>query len=385
MGLNLRAPWKSQPRTAIPMTISLLLVGIVFGPSLLFVPKAVAASPKVYGFNIAGAEWSETKLPGTLNTDYWYSADPARQLYFKDRGLTLVRVPFRWERVQPKANGPLSAPDVNGLKSMLAAAAVQQQKVILVAQNFGKYYNKTLNKNDAGKFADFWNKLAKAIQPSPPAAIGEFDPLYGFELMNEPHDMQGGMATWQHLAQAATNAIRTADKAHYVLIPGYHWQTASSWRSYNEALNITDSAGPDKLLYAAHQYFDYNMSGRYTISYSDELKQNPDLENIGTTRLEPFTKWLADKGKKGIVTEYGIPRNEGPATDLSSSTNNRWMPVLDKFLQKIEDDPNLVGGAYWATGPRWFTTNDRLNVEPQWKSATIDRPQMAVLERFKSH
>ena len=47
-----------------------------------------------------------------------------------------------------------------------------------------------------------------------------------------------------------------------------------------------------------------------------------------------------------------------------------------------------MGGAYWATGPRWFTTDDRLNVEPIWnvtKTVATDRPQMVKLEQFKSH
>ena len=99
--------------------------------------------------------------------------------------------------------------------------------------------------------------------------------------------MQGGMATWQHLAQAATNAIRTVDTTHYVLIPGYHWQTASSCCLYNETLNINDPAS--KSLYAAHQYFDSNMSGRYTVSYASDGAYQTSA-STGSSRS--LTGWL---------------------------------------------------------------------------------------------
>lgn len=212
-----------------------------------------------------------------------------------------------------------------------------------------------LTRADAPKLEDVWSKLAATFSSHPA--------LYGYELMNEPHDLPEGSAGWAYLAQAATNAIRRHDSAHYVLVPGYSWQNARFWRDNNETLNITDPA--DKLLYAAHLYFDRDYSGTYARSYGADRA----YPMIGADRVQPFLDWLAAYGKKGIVTEYGVPDDD-----------RRWNTVLDNFLAKLDGNANVVGGTYWAAGPWWGTY--RLSVEPTYNAdgTTTDRPQMAVLQ-----
>ena len=66
------------------------------------------------GVNLAGAEFG--KVPGTYATDYTYPA-PASIDYFSQLGFNLIRVPFRWERLQPtlESDPPLPAADVLAL------------------------------------------------------------------------------------------------------------------------------------------------------------------------------------------------------------------------------------------------------------------------------
>lgn len=362
-------PFQPVRAGAALMVALAAVVGSVAGPAPSPAVAATAIPGKWYGFNLAGAEWNETKLPGTINKDYVYSADPNRQAYFAGKGMKLVRVPFRWERLQPQANKPLSSADVAGLKSMIAAANAQGQQVILVAQNFGMYYRKALNKNDGRKFADFWNRMASTFRNQ----AG----LFGYELMNEPHDLPGGSATWATLAQAATTGIRKADTVSWVLVPGYQWQTATFWRDNNENLNVQDPNG--KLLYAAHLYFDNNFSGRYTTPYNSDGA----YPSIGVDRVKPFTDWLTAKGFRGIMTEYGTPNTDG-----DPDGGNQWDTVLANFLNAVHAHPNLVGGAAWAAGPLWapsFPAGYNLSIEPTWSGTTaIDKPQMAVLDDYPS-
>ena len=243
--MTLRLPIRLCRATALSTLVTLAaLVSSAGGFASTQAAQAQAVAPgKWYGFNLAGAEWNETNLPGVRGVDYVYDNDPKRYRYFESKGMTLVRIPFRWERIQATANGPLSAADVAGLRTMLNQARNHGQGAILVVQNFGHYYERPLDADDTATFADQWSRLS--------AEFKGHDGLFGYELMNEPRDMPGGAATWARLAQAATDAIRSQDQTHWVLVPGYHWQTAASWRTYNENLAITDSAG--RLLYAAHQ------------------------------------------------------------------------------------------------------------------------------------
>lgn len=370
---HLNAPSSARQTGLILLVVGVLMLFI----TALLAPRPVTALsslPKVYGINLAGAEWNETALPGVIHRDYLYPADTKRSAYFAGQGLTLVRVPFRWERLQPKAHQPLSKLDVAGLRSVLDIAALNHQHVILVVQNFGRYYNDALTTNDLSKFADLFTRLSQEFRTHPA--------LVGYELMNEPHDLSGGSATWAALAQAATNAIRKVDKTVWILIPGYHWQTASTWRTYNENLDINDGSG--RLLYAAHQYFDADLSGRHAHSYNSDLDSNGKLPhpNIRVDRLKPFTDWLAAKGFRGIVTEYGIPNYDGDSDPV-----NQWDTVLENFLQAVDVNPNLLGGTYWAAGSWWGSYP--LSVEPGWSltnsSVPIPRPQMAVLAQYPSH
>ena len=58
-------------------------------------------SEQLFGVNLSGAEWGN-RYPGTFGTDYTYPT--ASELdYYKSKGLTLIRLPFLWERVQPDA------------------------------------------------------------------------------------------------------------------------------------------------------------------------------------------------------------------------------------------------------------------------------------------
>lgn len=311
---------------------------------------------RLFGVNWAGAEFGGSRWPGTINQDYIYPADPARGVYFHGKGLTLVRVPFDWERLQNQANGPLSTQDVAGLRSVLNAAQQSGDLVILDMHDFGRYYGQPLDPTfSRDMFADAWRKIATEYRSHPA--------LYGYELMNEPHDLAGGGDGWAQLAQAATDAIRQVDTQHTILIPGYSWQSARFWPENNPNLAISDPS--NNIVYAAHLYFDSDYSGGYNRSYDADGA----YPLIGSDRVQPFLTWLQQHNARGMLTEYGIPDDD-----------YRWNVVLNNFLGTISTSPYIVGGTYWAAGPWWGTY--RLSVEPQ---NGVDRPQMPILQNYPSY
>ncbi|HSW89202.1 MAG TPA: hypothetical protein VLG12_08615, partial [Candidatus Saccharimonadales bacterium] len=68
----------------------------------------VSNSQFLYGVNMSGGEFGEKNLPGKLYTDYIYPHDNLDFRYFSAKHVSVIRLPIRWERIQPTAFGPLS-------------------------------------------------------------------------------------------------------------------------------------------------------------------------------------------------------------------------------------------------------------------------------------
>ncbi|WP_276499483.1 cellulase family glycosylhydrolase [Pontibacter litorisediminis] len=319
-------------------------------------PEPVGAMPDrvpaPFGVNLAGAEFGQVWGP-----DYSYPTE-AELDYFKAKGLNLVRLPFKWERIQPTLNGPLSAEELARMRSFVQAARTRGMWVLLDMHNYGR-------RNIGGTeyvigdpalpvaaVADAWHKLAGAFKDD--------ENVWGYGIMNEPHGMLAS-TPWFTIAQAIIDKIRTTDTQTTIVVGGDSWSSAARWPAASDNLkNLEDPA--DKLIFEAHVYFDDDASGKYDGTYDQEQADS----DIGITRTAPFVKWLRDNGLQGFVGEYGVPDNDP-----------RWLTALDNMLAFLQR--NCVNGTYWAAGPRWGSYT--LAVEP---INGQDRPQMAVLEKYKT-
>jgi len=305
----------------------------------------------VRGINLSGAELNPDRIPGVLGRDYLYP--PVHELdYYASKGFDVVRLPFLWERLQPELFGKLDDAELGRIKSFVAAARLRHMRVIISPHDFGRF-------RLAGKetligtpgvpikaFADFWSKLA--------AEFAGDNAVYAFSLMNEPHDSDG---LWKKTAQAGLDAIRSADPKRLVLVPGDQWSDASRWRQYNDNL-ILDDPG-DRIMYEAHQYFDFDHTGTYKLGYT----LNGASPDRGVDWVRPFSEWLKQHNLRGIITEFGVP-NDDP----------RWLELVQKLLAYLAQQN--IPWAYWAGGPWWG--NYPLSAEPK---NGVDSPIMAVLTK----
>ncbi len=321
------------------------------------------------GVNVAGAEFGQGNLPGTLGRDYTFNSE-ATFRYFAEKGLGLIRLPLRWERLQHTPGGPLDEAYLAGVKSNVAWAKAHGAEVILDVHNFARYsvpVGASLEtyvidnrgpdgtvKITAAHLADLWVRLSNEFK---------FErTVYAYGLMNEPHDM--GQANWKAISQTVLNAIRANQDDKLVLIPGDSWSSGNRWVSvHGPAAWIEDPA--NNFAYEAHQYFDSDESGTYKLTYDAELARNSGLGTVGSSRIAHFLTWCQANGVRGIVNEYGIPYNDP-----------RWAAVLDDFLRAL--DAAGVDGAYWAAG-EWWPASDMLSVQPA-ANFTQDRPQMTTLQ-----
>lgn len=299
---------------------------------------------------MSGAEFGEKQLPGKLNTDYLYATTSANNAYFAKKNQKIVRIPFRWERLQPKKYGALSSKDLEGLKEMVNAATLAHQRVILDLHNYGRYYETPLTVSSAPELSDVWRRLALEFKNNPT--------IYGYELMNEPHDLPEGGEGWAEIVQAVTTEIRKVDTQTTLIIPGYGWQNAHRWPENNPTLLVQDPS--NKVLYAAHQYFDADYTGSYKERYGSNVSPQRTIQDT-----EVFLHWLTEKNVHGIFTEFGSP------------SSKEWLGILDAFMAHISQSDRVIGAIYWGAGPWWGEYI--LSVHPL---KNIDQPQMKILEKY---
>jgi endoglucanase len=325
-----------------------------------------------FGVNLAGLDFGPTILPGVAGANYFVPT-AAELDYYKSKGLSLIRLPFLWERAQPILGGNLDPTYMGYIDGIIAAASSRNMSIILDMHNYGRYPQQGGNVIGStggptlANFQDVWTKLALRYTNEPA--------VWGFDLMNEPHDL-GNSITWYAIAQAGITAIRTADQTHVILVEGDNWSKGNTWAQYNSNLkNLTDPN--NNLVFEAHQYFDHDQSGQYLASKNNNTVAGAGADaNTGVAYITPFVDWLNANNLKGIVGEYGVPNTSGPNSDLAN-----WNTLLTNFMDYIQQ--NCVGGTYWAGGPAWG--NYITSIEPTKSGSTyIDAPQMAILTNYSS-
>jgi endoglucanase len=341
-----------------------------FTPNLLAQrPNQGPSAPLRRGVNLAGAEFGvragfSNRNPGQFGKDYTYNSERS-VAYFAEHGISLIRVPFCWERMQPQLGMPLDAAELGRLKQFVGWAKQHKATVILDPHNYGRYHierdgkviDAIIDQQIAGTtpvtrehFADFWKRLSDEFRDEPTVEA------YG--LINEPHDM--GPSDWKAISQAAVDAIRANNDRKPILVPGNSWSNAERFAQFNGPKAwINDPA--DNVLYEAHCYFDADSSGRYNQSYQAEAAKDKDLEHRGVRRLKGFIQWCQANRVRGFLGEFGVPNDPG------------WLRVLEHFLTAL--DQAGMEGCWWAAGEWWG--DYKLSLQPH-DDFQHPAPQMAV-------
>jgi endoglucanase len=344
---------------------------LALGGGLLPAAEAKGAGP--LGVTLAGPEFGvdqpgfSNRNPGVFGRDYTYNSERTTT-YFCRQGLRRLRIPVRWERLQPALNEALDPAELGRLRAAVGWARNAGGEVILDVHNFGRYFLARGGKvreciidevvGDAvpvsrAAFADLWGRLAAEFKDEPAMAA--------FGLMNEPHDM--GKSSWKLISQAAVDAIRRHDRRKLVLVAGDDWSSAARFARANGPWAwVKDPA--DNVAYEAHCYFDENESGKYQLDYKAELARDPDLAGRGVERLVPFAGWCQVNRVRGFLGEFGVPPAAG------------WLAVLAAFLTALRRTG--MAGCWWAAGEWW--KDYPLSLQPSDDFRT-PAPQMAALLR----
>ncbi|MBX9454940.1 MAG: glycoside hydrolase family 5 protein [Rhizobium sp.] len=312
-------------------------------------PALSAATSCFRGINISGAEFGQGR--GEVDKDYvWPSIETLD--YFEAKGFNSVRLPFKWERLQPKLMTEFDEAELSRLMETVELIRARGMKTILDPHNYGRYDDKIIGSEEVPHeaFADFWTRLARLY-------ANDKDVVFG--LMNEPNQMP--VAQWVDAANAATDAIRSRTGAsNLILVPGTAWSGAHSWMKPIDgepngiALQKYRDSG-NNFAFEVHQYFDDDFSG---------TKGNCSRIRDAVAAVDTFTDWLRANGHRGMLGEFGAPKSKACVAGIKA------------MVDVVERNKDVwTGWTYWVAGD-WWSPDEPLNIQP---TEDGDRPQLQGL------
>jgi endoglucanase len=307
--------------------------------------------PRLLGVNLSGAEFSSKRLPGTLYKDYIY---PSQQdlRYFKQAGMNMVRVPFRWERLQRQINSPLVAADLEQLQRVVGWARELDMCVLLDMHNYGNHDGKPLGSADVpvSAYIDVWIRLQQVFNDPTTTAFG---------LMNEPAAIP--VPQWLAIAQETVLALRRAGAKNLLIVPSGRWSGAHEWAKTYDGVSAASAFRRfhdplNNFVIELHQYADSNFSG--TGSTCIEAAR---LRSI----MSQVTTWAIQEKKRFFLGEFG------------ANTTPACMAALQALAESMQDPAAWLGWAYWSAGPWWGSYP--FSIQP---ANHREAPQLTLLRQF---
>ena len=324
------------------------------GLGLLFCLSSQAGcldQPRLQGVNLSGAEFGHERLPGALGKDYTY---PSRSdlAYFRGMQMNVIRLPFRWERIQKQINGPLDAAELAQIRQVVDWAKALNLCVVLDLHNFGTYHGRVIGSPSlpASAFSDVWLRIYQAFGNANDTAFG---------LMNEPAALS--LPQWMAVAQQTVLELRTAGSRHLLLIGSGRWSGAhefakeidgtsgvAGFQKFNDPIN--------NFAIELHQYADADFSGT-----SSQCIAAARLKAI----MADVTKWAKQEKKRVFLGEFGV------------SASAECLEALRALLESAQDMTVWLGWTYWSAGPWWGSYP--MSIQPV---NTRDTAQGSLLRNF---
>lgn len=327
--------------------IAFLLLAVLMGSA----QAGCMDQERLLGVNLSGAEFGSRRLPGVINQDYIY---PSRNdlIYFKGVGMNMVRVPFRWERIQRVLNGPLESADLEQLRRVVSWGRDLGLCILLDLHNYGAYNGHPVGSTElpVSAFIDVWLRLHHAFDD--PATVA-------FGLMNEPAAIT--VPQWLKIAQETVLALRKAGVGNLLMVPSGRWSGAHEWaktydgvsaatefRAFNDPLN--------NFVIELHQYADANYSGAgSTCAGSEQLRQV----------MSRVTVWAIQEKRRFFLGEFG------------TGASAECLAALRTIVESMQDEKAWLGWTYWSAGPWWG--DYPLSIEPV---GDREAPQLTLLRKF---
>ncbi|HEY0399733.1 MAG TPA: cellulase family glycosylhydrolase [Acidimicrobiia bacterium] len=298
------------------------------------------------------------------NTNYPVYSD-ALLNWYRDMGMTSVRLMFTWEAVQSTLGGPVPAPGANyatywsDLMSVVTRLLARGMVVTLAPWQ----YNPASRTTDvvyqgqaitAAGFADFWGKLASAV-----TTATANDRRVAFDLINEPHtDQESGLAgdlgigldDWFTCAQAAITSIRAAGVTNTIPVPGMTWTAASAFTTNGSAAKWTSLNDPQKNL------------GVTVHCYSGVEGAGAGSPTVLRDACAALVQWARPRGAKVHIGEIAIDAGDNGRPPFGSTLPLAQAQWADWQQFCLANDDVIVGWNWWGNSALgWWDQGDSKN------------------------
>lgn len=311
--------------------------------------------PRLTGVNLAGAEFNTKALPGVVFKDYTYPSN-AELTYIASQGANIIRLPFRWERLQQTLNGPLDAAELGRIRSTVNNASAQGLCVLLDLHNYAKYRQYKLGdpipepegSDLTAAFIQFWLAVAQEFPDPNQVAFG---------LMNEPANIS--LVSWAVIAKQTLASLRLAEATNLVFVGGGRWSGVHDWFAglqNSNATELDDLHDPLKrAIIEVHQYTDSDYSGTHTAATGASCRPATDF----TAKFERISQWARTHEQSLFLGEFGVPRSA------------ECLQTLTHMLEQM-DNSTWRGWTYWAAGAWWGNyplalSGANQDFAPQWE------------------
>lgn len=324
-----------RTRYGLLLLVAVLLVG-AYG--LVTTRDAPPGGPLyLRGVNAAGADFG---VGSRFDTD-------ASLAFYADRGHELLRIPFRWESVQPVPGGALDEAYLAQLSAAVASSTSRGMTTVLDVHSYYRHSGEVVGGAalPGSAVSDLWSRLADRFKG---------DPLVEFGVMNEPHDVPGGSPAVEALAQGAVTAIRATGAANFIWVSGDAWSSAASFAERHPRWWVEDPLGRSGA--EAHYYFD--AANQHVGTYPGPLAQDEaaarqqgyaDLTDQVRTELGRFVTYCSDNGLRCLLGEMGWPNGSAAATSPSDAQG--WNDVAEAAYDTL--DAGGLDVTSWAAGEQW--------------------------------
>ncbi|MEN2785583.1 glycoside hydrolase family 5 protein [Sphingomonas qilianensis] len=303
------------------------------------------------GINISGGEFGS--VPGKIYTQYIYPS-AAEIDYFYGLGFKVIRIPFRWERLQPTLYGALSAVDRKALLNATNYATSKGMVVVLDMHDYAQRHatvGATVNTKvgsatvTASALSNAWVQIAADYRDNPKVWLG---------LMNEPNGLPA--ADWWTSVQQVTTDLRAQRITNKLMVPGISWTGAHSWiKSGNAALAEKFIDPGNNFAFELHQYLDKDSSGTSATCTAG-----------AANRVDAALAWAAAKKVKLFFGEIA-----------AGGANAQCQIEYPAMLTKLNASGAVIGWTAWGAGKWWSPTYlFRLNQV----TAGVPTPHMVLLQ-----
>eukprot|EP00727_Mastigamoeba_balamuthi_P011327 m51a1_g6817 hypothetical protein (121) ;mRNA; f:287888-288250 len=116
----------------MPPQVEFMLVAAVCGARL-----------QLTGVSLAGAEFGDQTLPGVYGTQYTYPTHSEVD-YFVGKGMNVLRIPFRWERLQRTLGADFDPDEQSRLTDIVNYATSKGAHAVLDPHNYARCPSRSL-------------------------------------------------------------------------------------------------------------------------------------------------------------------------------------------------------------------------------------------------